>query len=126
MNIYKLFKDKKVLITGNTGFKGSWLSIYLHHLGAKIIGVSLKPHIEMSMHNYCRLEDFIEQYYINISDYDRLLEVIKVTQPDYIFHMAAQAITLTAYKEPRKTFETNVMGTVNILESVMKVDLHVK
>lgn len=122
MNFTNCFKDKKILITGNSGFKGAWLTIYLRHLGANIIGISSKPHIEKSMHNYCGLENYIEQYYLDISDYVSLSKVIKDTKPDYIFHMAAQAITLTAYQEPRKTFETNVMGTTNILESLLELD----
>ena len=126
MDFKEHFKNKKVLITGNTGFKGAWLSIYLHHLGAKIIGISTKPHIEMSMHNYCGIEQFVEQHYIDVTDFDGIKKIIKSTQPDFIFHMAAQSITLTGYQQPRQTIATNVMGTVNILDSVLQLNLACK
>lgn len=117
-----IYEGKTVLITGNSGFKGSWLSIWLVELGAKVIGYSLGPPTEPSMFDAAGLKN----KYVNISgdvrDEKHLLSTFEAHQPDFVFHLAAQPIVRRSYKEPRLTYETNVMGTVNLLEAVRKTE----
>lgn len=109
------FKNKKVLITGNTGFKGAWLSIYLHYLGAEIYGISRKDSSNDNMYNTCKLHEITTQYFADIADYDSISKVVNEIKPDIVFHLAAQAITLLGYEDPITTFNVNGMGTANIL-----------
>lgn len=113
-----IYKDKTVLITGDTGFKGSWLAIWLLHLGAKVIGFSLPPIEEKSNYLVTGLEERLIHVNGDIRDYNQILEVVQDYEPDFIFHLAAQAIVLESYLNPLNTFQTNVLGTVNLLESV--------
>lgn len=114
-----IYKDKTVLVTGHTGFKGSWLSIWLIKLGAKVIGYSLdeyptKPcNFELS-----HLTDKITDVRGDIRDLERFQGVIKQYRPQIIFHLAAQPIVLKSYQDPKTTFDTNAGGTVNVLEAV--------
>jgi len=119
-NLSKSFwLNKKILITGNTGFKGSWLTIWLHLMGAKVYGYSLCPEQQTSMWNICNVESLCTQMkYADICDYSILENYILEVKPDIIIHMAAQAIVQNAYQSPYKTYETNIMGTVNLLEVV--------
>lgn len=110
------FKDKKVLITGNTGFKGSWLSLYLHFLGAHVYGLSRNDNDNTNMYNACNLKDIVSQYYADITDFNSVKTAVNTIQPDIVFHMAAQAITLKGYEDPLYTFQVNGMGTANILD----------
>ncbi len=112
------YKGKRVLITGNTGFKGAWLSLYLKYLGAELIGLSKPQEFKKSMYNTCKVETFTNQYYYDIIDYESVRKVIHETNPEIIFHLAAQSITLTAYKKPLSTFQTNSIGTANVLEAL--------
>ena len=112
------YKNKKVLITGHTGFKGSWLSVYLNMLGAKVYGFSLKPK-ENSLYEFINSESFIKKSYIeDINNYNSINKVINKLKPDFIFHLAAQAIVRKSYNEPLETFNTNIIGTVNLLNSL--------
>lgn len=115
-----VFKDKKVLITGHTGFKGSWLTIWLKELGAQIIGYSLGPPTTPSNFELTNLKEKIIDIRGDIRDYQKLEEVFSNYQPEIVFHLAAQAIVLTGFENPRETFDTNVQGTVNILEAARK------
>lgn len=110
------FKNKKVLITGNTGFKGSWLSLYLHFLGAQVFGLSRNDNENTNMYNACNLKNIIKQHYADITDYKAVKEAVSTIQPDIVFHMAAQAITFKGYEDPLYTFQVNGMGTANILD----------
>lgn len=112
-----IYKNKTVLVTGATGFKGSWLSIWLMKLGAKVIGYSLEPPTIPSMFEMCNLENKITNIIGDVRDYYNLEAVLKEYKPDLIYHLAAQPLVRTSYKFPRETYETNVMGTVNILEA---------
>ena len=112
------FSNKKVLITGNTGFKGSWLSIWLDLLGAKIYGLALDPPTNPSLFEKANLIDVIENNIIDIKDTDKVINIIKKIEPDYIFHLAAQPIVSLSYLRTVETWKTNVIGTVNILESL--------
>ena len=117
INLKESYKGKRVLVTGHTGFKGSWLSIWLKSLGAEVIGYSLEAHTEPSMFKVCNLESKITSIIGDIRDYSKLHKVIKEYKPDIIFHLAAQALVRHSYKNPIETYETNIMGTVNLLEA---------
>lgn len=110
------YKNKTVLITGNTGFKGTWLTKILKDMGAKVIGYALVPNTEPSLFNQLELENEITQIYADIRDYSKLKETFDKYQPEVVLHLAAQPLVKDSYEIPRDTYEVNVMGTVNILE----------
>lgn len=111
------YQNKKVLITGHTGFKGSWLSIWLKHLGADVIGIGLDPKTERDLFILSGLSKKIKDYRQDIRTLDKIQEILNNEKPEIVFHLAAQALVLPGYENPVSTFETNVMGTVNILEA---------
>lgn len=111
------YKKKRVLITGTTGFKGAWLSFWLNMLGAKVVGIALKPEKNSILFNTLKLEKKIKQYYFNINEYKKLNLIIKKEKPDIIFHLAAQSIVSESFDDPLTTMKTNIIGSVNILES---------
>lgn len=117
-----IFKGKTVLVTGHTGFKGSWLSLWLISLGADVIGYSLPPPTKPSLFLAAKLNEHITHIIGDVRDAVNVDKVIRKYKPDMIFHLAAQPLVRYSYKEPMITFETNVMGTVNILEAVRHVD----
>ena len=114
-----VYKGKTVLVTGHTGFKGSWLSIWLTMMGAKVVGYSLDPYSDKGNFEACHLHD---KLYADIRgdtrDYIHLSQTIEKYQPEIIFHLAAQALVRTAYQHPKETYETNLMGSLNIMEAV--------
>lgn len=118
--ILKQFKNKKVLVTGHTGFKGSWLSLWLYLLGAKVYGISLKPNKE-SHFNYLNLKKKIKSYYLNILEKKKLEKKILSIKPDFVFHLAAQSLVGVSIKFPELTWKTNLIGTINLLETIMKL-----
>ena len=113
-----IYKGKKVLITGHTGFKGTWLTTWLLSLGADVIGISKDIPTQPSMFEILGLEDKIQHHNIDIRDINALSQVITDEKPDFVFHLAAQAIVSTSYDEPLDTISSNVMGTTNLLESL--------
>lgn len=110
------YKNKVVLVTGHTGFKGTWLCKMLINFGAKVIGYSLKPPTEPNLYTLANIDDKMTSIIGDIRDFDKLLDVFKRFKPELVFHLAAQPIVRDSYKDPRYTYETNVMGTVNVLE----------
>lgn len=112
------YKGKRVLVTGHTGFKGSWLCKILLMAGAEVTGFALKPNTEPSIFEIIGLEKEMKSVIADIRDFDALEKAYKATNPEIVFHLAAQPIVRTSYEEPRYTYETNVMGTVNLLECV--------
>lgn len=119
MNISENFyKDKKVLITGHTGFKGSWMCQLLLMLGADVTGYALEAPTNPSLFEMCHLKDKINSVIGDVRDLEHLQQVFEETQPEIVIHMAAQPIVRESYKNPVYTYETNVMGTVHILECV--------
>lgn len=123
MGIDSLFwKNKRVLITGHTGFKGSWLTLWLKELGADVIGYSLKPFANPSLYEEARISENITSLYGNILEYEKLQNVILEYQPEIIFHMAAQSLVKKSYDDPKETFETNIIGTINLFEAVRKTN----
>ncbi len=121
MNPEKNFwQGKTVLVTGHTGFKGSWMSLWLHQMGANVVGYSLAPPTEPSLYKDARVEEGIESNEADIRDLTHLQKVISDCKPDVIFHLAAQPLVRYSYDHPIETYETNVMGTVNVLESARR------
>ena len=112
------YKGKTVLLTGHTGFKGSWLTCILTRIGARVVGYSLEPTTEPSLFELSGLKNSIVNVIADIRDYDRLLDVFTEYQPELVFHLAAQPLILDSYENPKYTYETNVMGTVNLMECV--------
>ena len=112
------FKNKKILITGHTGFKGSWLSYYLYLLGADVMGISLKPKIKPSLYEILNLKNKIKSNFINILDKKSLQKKIINFEPNIIFHLAAQAIIKESYNNPINTWSTNLIGSIHILEII--------
>lgn len=112
-----VFKGLTVLVTGHTGFKGSWLAIWLRELGANVIGYSLEPSTQPSNFLVTELERLITHIQGDIRDIHKLKAVMQHYQPKVVFHLAAQAIVLHSYEEPKETFEINAQGTVNVLEA---------
>lgn len=113
-----IYKNKKVLVTGNTGFKGAWLTTWLLNLGANVVGISKDIPTQPSMFEELRLINQIQHYDIDIRNFDELSGEISNEKPDFIFHLAAQAIVSTSYSEPLNTISSNVMGTANLLEAL--------
>lgn len=116
------FQGKKVLITGHTGFKGAWLSLWLDLLGAEVIGYSLLPQSDKDMYVRCELRDHVVDIYGDVRDRSKLHETFSVYHPEIVFHLAAQPLTRHAYDSPLETLETNVMGTANILDEIRRSD----
>ncbi len=111
------YKDKKVLITGHTGFKGSWLALWLVKMGAKVIGYSLKPPANPNHYDLLTLKEKINSIIGNIKDSKKLNEVFNKYQPDIVFHLAAQPLVRYSYINPIETYETNVLGTLKVFEA---------
>ena len=116
------YKDKKVLVTGHTGFKGAWLCKMLIDAGAKVTGYSLVPPTEPNLFDLSGISGQMVSIIGDIRDLSRLREVFTTAQPEIVLHLAAQPIVRDSYKEPVYTYETNVMGTVNVLECVRESD----
>ena len=116
----KFWKGKKVFITGHTGFKGSWMCILLNMLSSRIYGYSLKPK-KISLFNQAKCKKFIKKnYYENINDVKKLEKRINDVKPDILFHLAAQPLVSQSFIDPLETFNTNIIGTINVLNSVRK------
>jgi CDP-glucose 4,6-dehydratase len=116
------YKNRTVLVTGETGFKGSWLAIWLKHLGAKVVGYSIDPPSQPSNFEVCRLADKITHIQGDIRDYERLYSVVQDFRPEVVFHLAAQPLVRLSFDKTRYTFDANIMGTVNALEAARLTD----
>jgi CDP-glucose 4,6-dehydratase len=113
-----VYRGRRVLVTGHTGFKGSWLALWLKHLGADVAGYSLDVPTSPANFDLLDLKSRIDHYIGDIRDRARLAQVIDEFQPEMVFHLAAQALVQRSYVDPITTFETNIMGMVNLLECV--------
>ena len=118
----KVYNNRKVFITGHTGFKGSWLSFWLSHLGAKITGYSLPPNTKPSNFEILKISKLVDNNFGDIRDYDKLKNVIIKSKPEIIFHLAAQPLVIESYNNPKYTYETNIIGLVNLLEICRQID----
>lgn len=117
------YRSKRVLVTGHTGFKGSWLSIWLHELGAEVIGVAKDPITEKDNYVLSGIGEKIRaDLRADIRDGQRMKEIFQEYQPEIVFHLAAQPLVRLSYEIPVETYETNVMGTINILEAIRVTD----
>lgn len=115
----KVFTGRSVLLTGHTGFKGSWLAIWLHALGARVTGYALPPPSEPSVFQRCGVQDLLAAHHVaDIRDRESLAAVLRAAAPDVVFHLAAQSLVRKSYTHPRETFEVNTMGVVNVLDAV--------
>ena len=117
----EFWNKKKVLLTGHTGFKGGWLSLWLQKLNANVIGFSKSIPTNPSLFELANIENGMTSIIWNVCDYNKLEEIIKEYKPEIVIHMAAQAILRESYSNPVETYATNVMGTVNLLESIRTV-----
>jgi CDP-glucose 4,6-dehydratase len=116
------YRGKKVLVTGHTGFKGSWLSIWLNELGAEVIGLAKEPNTERDNYVLSGLNNKIIDLRADICDGDMLKDFFQKYKPDIVFHLAAQPLVRLSYDIPVETYKTNVMGTINILEAIRATD----
>lgn len=112
------YKNKRVLITGHTGFKGSWLSQILILWGAKVVGCSLPPETAPNLFGILSLNKRMTSNYIDIRDYEKVKKLLKKERPDIVFHLAAQPIVRESYDDPLKTYSTNTLGTANVLQAI--------
>lgn len=113
-----VYNNRSVLVTGHTGFKGSWLSAWLYLLGARVTGYALPPDQEPSLFEHCELSKRIVHVEGDIGDLDRLASVVEEARPELVFHLAAQPLVRRAYREPLETFSTNIMGTAHVMECI--------
>jgi CDP-glucose 4,6-dehydratase len=116
------YRNKRVFLTGHTGFKGSWLAEWLLALGANVTGFSLPPPTQPALFNQLALEGRLEHLTGDVLDLRQLCAAFEATRPDFVFHLAAQPLVLRSYREPVETFSTNIIGTVNLLEAARRAD----
>ena len=122
MSFNNVYRGKKVLVTGNTGFKGSWLTAWLHELGADVYGLALPPENDQWLFTQAGLAKVCKHVDGDIRDQDVVRRVVREVQPDVVLHLAAQAIVRASYKDPVGTAATNIMGTVHLLEAIRECD----
>ena len=120
--MFEFYKGKKVLVTGHTGFKGSWLVLWLFSLGAEVAGYALPPEDTPSIFNALNLKSKINNTYGDILDTDKLEKTFDDFKPEIVFHLAAQPLVRRSYSEPLLTYQTNVIGTLNVLEAARKCE----
>ncbi len=112
------WKGKRVLVTGHSGFKGGWLVVWLRRLGAQVTGISLPPITEPNLFSLARIDSLCNSHFCDICKFDQFQELVLAADPEIVFHLAAQPLVRWSYREPLETFQTNVMGTANLLEIV--------
>jgi len=124
-SLFKTFNEKTVLVTGHTGFKGSWLSIWLNKLGAKVVGLSMDIPSDPSNFKNSNISEFVEDIRADVRNENLIANIVEKYQPDFIFHLAAQALVKHSYNSPLETITTNAIGTANILEATRRLDKQV-
>jgi CDP-glucose 4,6-dehydratase len=117
-----IYENKKVLVTGHTGFKGGWLCLWLKLMGAKVYGISNEIYKAPSLFGTANIESQMESHIADIRELEKMKKIISAIGPQFVFHLAAQPIVKTAFEAPIDTFTTNVIGTANILEALRKLD----
>jgi len=115
-----IYNNRRVLVTGHTGFKGSWLCSWLSQMGARVAGFSIDIPTSPSRFQILDLEEQLQDFRGDIRDSDALEMVMDAFEPEIVFHLAAQAIVRQSYRDPATTFETNIMGTMNVLECIRR------
>lgn len=116
------WQGKRVLLTGHTGFKGAWLALWLQQLGAEVIGLALPPSTHPSLFELLDTLGWLESHMCDIRDATSVRAVVQAARPDIVFHLAAQALVRASYTNPLETFDTNVMGTANLLDAIRAVE----
>jgi len=114
------WRDKRVLVTGHTGFKGSWLCLWLHAMGARVEGLAPGPPTDPSLFVLGRVGEVVKSHAVDVRDHLAVERVVAQARPEIVLHMAAQALVRRSFTDPHETYETNVMGTVNVLEAVRR------
>ena len=122
MNLKEYYSNKKVFVTGHTGFKGSWLITWLHQLGAKVKGYALAPENDYDLYNAIQGDEICESVIADIRDKEKLADELMSFQPDFVFHLAAQPLVRLSYDLPAYTFEVNAQGTAHVLDALRKID----
>lgn len=122
----EIYRNKRVLVTGHTGFKGSWLTTWLISLGADVAGYSISVPTEPSHFNELKIVDKIKHFIGDIRDYEHFYNVCKEFKPEFIFHLAAQPLVRESYENPRETFDVNMIGTLNVMEVIRQMKATVK
>ena len=119
----EFWRGRRVLVSGHTGFKGAWLTYWLHKLGARVHGVSLPPHTQPNLFELAGLEDLLDGHHIcDIREPSALADIVKGASPEVVLHLAAQSLVRPGYQEPLATIATNVQGTANLLDALRSVD----
>ena len=121
-DLKKFFRNKKVLITGHTGFKGGWLTQILLNWGANVVGVALKPPTIPNLFSALGIKKRVKNYFADIRDFKKIKTIFTKEKPEIVFHLAAQPIVRDSYDDPLYTFETNVIGTANILQATKETN----
>lgn len=121
VELQQIFKGKKVLLTGHTGFKGAWMVLILNELGARIKGYALAPKNDFDLYHSIHGDDFCDSIIADIRDRDKLKRSVLDFEPDFIFHFAAQALVIDSYEIPVETYETNVMGSVYLMDALREL-----
>lgn len=121
-NIFDVYNGRTVLVTGHTGFKGSWITAWLRSLGANVVGISLDYVSEPSHYKAAKLSDGTTDLRIDIRDRAALENAVVASKPEFVFHLAAQALVRSSYADPIETWQTNVLGTLNLLEALRKLN----
>ncbi len=116
-----IYNGKRILLTGHTGFKGSWLSLWLRTLGAEVHGYALPPDTTPNLYSVIGADTFASEELTDIRDGGKILAAVKRINPDFIFHLAAQPLVRESYRQPVETMQTNVMGTINLLEAIRQL-----
>jgi CDP-glucose 4,6-dehydratase len=116
------WKGKRVLLTGQTGFKGAWLALWLHRLGADVVGISLPPTTTPNLFTLANVPSLCDSHFCDIRDAESLAALVQRSQPEVVFHLAAQALVRASYRDPLTTFASNVMGTANTLDALRALD----
>ncbi|MBV5328682.1 MAG: CDP-glucose 4,6-dehydratase, partial [Chlorobium sp.] len=119
---YKFWVKKRVFITGHTGFKGSWLCLWLNSLGAEVTGYALEPPSNPSLFQLCNIHELVHSQKGDVRDLNLLQKSIRDARPEVVIHMAAQPLVRDSYTNPVETYEVNVMGTVNVLDAVRNTE----
>lgn len=115
------WNNRRVLLTGHTGFKGSWLSLWLHALGARVTGCALEPPTAPSLYEQARVAEVVRSIFADVRDFPRLRDLIADCRPEVVIHMAAQSVVRRGYEDPIETYSSNVMGTVHLLEALRQL-----
>jgi CDP-glucose 4,6-dehydratase len=113
---------KRVLLTGHTGFKGGWLALWLHRLGAHVTGISLPPNSSPNLYQLAHIDTICQSHFVDVRDASSVAKVVQDSCPEVVFHLAAQALVRASYRDPAETYGTNVMGTVHTLDALRSVD----